>query len=208
MTTKEYLDQYFPQFEDELKEHIAKHGVLKNVKEGEKLIQTGQYFRSTMLVVQGKLKLYREGDEGEIFMYFLLPGNACALSMICAQQNQTSEVMAQAMEDSLILMIPTSLMEKYMQHYKSWYNFVIETYRSRFEELLTIIDHIAFRKMDERLEFYLDDQREKLGTHKLYITHQEIATDLNSSREVISRLLKKLEQQKKLTLNRNFIELL
>jgi len=210
MDARTYLDAYFPRFEAGLKEQIAINAVIKNVKAGERLIQTGQYFRSTMLVVEGRLKLYREGEEGnEFFMYYLLPGNACALSMVCATQTQqTSEIMAKAVEDSIVLMVPLAMMEQLMQEFKSWYSFVVETYRSRFEELLSIVDQIMFKGMDERLVVYLDNQQKVLQTQQLYITHQEIANDLHSSREVISRLLKKMEQQNRLKLHRNYIEML
>lgn len=203
-----YLDKYFPQFEPALREKIAAHAGIKEIRAGEELIQTGQNFRSTILVVSGRLKLYREGEEdGEVFMYYLEPGNACALSMVCSQRQERSEVTARALEDSVVLTLPVAMMDELMRDYKGWYNFVVETYRSRFEELLTLIDHIMFKSMDERLVAYLDTQKEKLKTNQLYITHQEIATDLNSSREVISRLLKKLEQNQKLKLFRNYIEL-
>lgn len=210
MDARTYLDTYFPQFEAGLKEQIAINTVIKTIKAGEQLIQTGQYFRSTMLVVEGRLKLYREGEEGnEFFMYYLLPGNACALSMVCATQtHQTSEIMAKAVEDSIVLMVPLSMMEQLMQEFKSWYSFVVETYRSRFEELLSIVDQVMFKGMDERLVVYLDNQQKVLQTQQLYITHQEIANDLHSSREVISRLLKKMEQQNRLRLHRNYIEML
>lgn len=210
MDARTYLDTYFPRFETGLKEQIAANAVIKTIKAGESLIQTGQYFRSTMLVVEGRLKLYREGEEGnEFFMYYLLPGNACALSMVCATQaQQTSEIMAKAVEDSIVLMVPLAMMEQLMQEFKSWYSFVVETYRNRFEELLSIVDQVMFKGMDERLIVYLDNQQKVLQTQQLYITHQEIANDLHSSREVISRLLKKMEQQNRLKLHRNYIEML
>jgi len=205
----DYLDKYFPQFETGLRTQIAEHSTMKAVLKGETMIQTGQYFRSTVLVLEGRLKLYREGEEGgEFFMYYLEPGDACALSMVCAQKQLASGVMAKALEDSVVLMVPVAMMESLMQDFKSWYSFVVETYRSRFEELLVIIDNIAFRSMDERLVTYLENQKVKLSSNQLYITHHEIATDLNSSREVISRLLKKLEQREKVRLFRNYIELL
>lgn len=207
--TSAYLDDHFPQFEPELREELAEIAEIRSIPAGETLMRTGQNIRSTVLVAEGRLKLYREGhDEGEIFMYYLEPGNACALSMVCGQQQETSGVMLKAIEDSTVILIPVKYMENFMQRYKGWYNFVVETYRERFEELLTLIDHIAFRAMDERLVHYLDNQREKLHTSKLHITHSEIATDLHSSREVISRLLKKLEQQGKVKLHRQYIEML
>lgn len=147
--------------------------------------------RSTMLVVEGTVKLYREGEDGqEFFMYYLQPGDACALSMICATRQETSEVMAKAIEKARVLMIPIALMDTLMRDYKSWYYFVMESYRMRFEELLFVIDNIAFMAMDERLAFYLKKQAGDLNTKQLHLTHSEIASDLNTSREVISRLLK------------------
>ncbi|WP_315818454.1 Crp/Fnr family transcriptional regulator [Paraflavitalea speifideaquila] len=203
----EYLDERFPQFEPALREVLARHCVVKPLQAGEKMVQTGQYIRSTMLIVEGRAKLYREGEEGgEFFMYYLEPGQACALSMLCATRQQTSEVMAIAEEDSVVLLMPIGMMDDVMQQFKSWNNFVIETYRSRFEELLVVIDQVIFKGMDERLEFYLKNQYQKLQSRELTITHQAIAKDLNTSREVVSRLLKKMEQQKRLVLHRNYIE--
>lgn len=189
----QYLSQYYPSFDDELKEAIASAGTLKKVSAGEQLMRPGQYFQSTMLIANGRVKLYREGDDGnEFFMYFLEPGNACALSMICATKHEKSQMLAEAIEDTEVITIPLELMDNLMKNHRSWYYFVLDTYRTRFEELLNVIDHIAFKSMDERLEFYLANQAEKLGTTTLNLTHQQIANDLNSSREVISRLLKNM----------------
>ena len=141
-------------------------------------------------------------------MYYLQPGQACAISMICATKNEQSQIMAKVVEDAELLMIPLPLMDKWMMEHRSWYEFVIDTYRSRFEEVLEVVDSIAFRAMDERLGFYLKRHREACGCNDLKLSHQEIATELNTSREVISRLLKKLEQNGALKLHRNHIELL
>lgn len=139
-------------------------------------------------------------------MYYLEPGNACALSMICAAKKEASEIMAKAVEKTKVITLPIELMDELMRNYKTWYYFVLETYRSRYEELLVVIDHIAFKGMDERLDFYLRNQVMKLKTKELKITHSEIASDLSSSREVISRLLKKMEQRGDLLLHRSYIE--
>jgi CRP/FNR family transcriptional regulator, anaerobic regulatory protein len=201
--------EIFPQFEPELIAIIEKEAVHKTIRAGEVMMRTGQYIKSTVLVFEGRIKIYRENDEGgEFLMYYIGPGEACAVSMICAIQSQTSEITAIAEEDTEVLMIPIQLMEQLMNKYKSWYQFVIQTYRSRFDELLTSIDNIAFRNMDERLEFYLKRHAEKSGKKSIEISHQQIADDLNSSREVISRLLKKMEQRKMVRLQRNMIELL
>ena len=208
-TVEIYLQELFPQFEPALKQRLIAVASLKSFSAGEMLMETGQYFRSAVLIVEGKVKLYREGEDGgEFFMYYLDPGNACALSLICAAKHETSQVKAKSLEDTIVIMIPIDILDNLMQSYKSWYYFVLETYRSRFEELLSVIDGITFKALDERLVFYLKNQYQKLGTRQLQITHQEIANDLNSSREVISRLLKKMEQKGLLVLNRNYIEIL
>lgn len=201
-----YLETLFPSFEPELKQRLAKEATLKFIPSGEVVIRTGQYIQYTLLIASGKIKLYRQGDDGEeAYIYTLNAGNACALSMICNTRQQTSEIMATTMEDTIVIMIPIHLMDNLMQQYKSWYYFVIDNYRSRFEELLTVLDSVIFKGMDQRLEFYLKNQVKNRGTKELPMTHNEIANDLNTSREVVSRLLKKMEQGHKIQLSRSHI---
>lgn len=203
------FEEVFPSFEKNLQEEIQEKSEIKYFKAGEQMMRTGQYFRSTMLIVDGLVKVYREDDQGnEFFMYYLQPGQACALSMVCATKSEASQVMAKAVRDTTVISVPLQFMETWMASYKSWYQFVLETYRSRFEELLVTIDHVAFGAMDERLVFYLKRHKDTLKTNLIEISHQEIADELNSSREVISRLLKKLEQMGKVKLNRNSIEII
>lgn len=207
MDIKKYLDQFFSQFEPALKSFLSENASLIHIPAGQVVLRPGQYIKNTMIIAEGRVKLYREGDEGgEFFMYYLEPGDACALTMICATKQETSEIMAKTIDDTTLLSIPISLMDTMMTTYKTWYYFVLETYRSRYEELLVVIDHIAFKDMDQRLYFYLQNQYQKLNVRDLKITHSEIAADLNSSREVISRLLKKMEQRGDITLHRNYIE--
>jgi len=199
----------FPQFEPELLEILDKNAIERSFHAGEEIVRTGQYIKSTVLVLSGRIKIYRQNDEGsEFLIYYLGPGEACAVSLICALQSQTSEITAKAVEDTEVIMLPVQLMDDLMIKFKSWSHFVIQTYRNRFDELLTVIDNIAFKNMDERLEFYLKRSKTDSGKLILNLTHQEIADDLNSSREVISRLLKKMEQLGKIKLNRNSIEII
>lgn len=201
--------EIFPQFEQGLIELIEKESVQKRFNAGEVILRTGQYIKSTALVLEGQIKIYRENqDGGEFLMYYLGPGQACAVSMICALQSETSEITAIAEEDTEVLLIPVQLMDDLMNKYKSWYQFVIQTYRNRFDELISVVDNIAFHNMDERLEFYLKRHVKNSGTNLIELSHQQIADDLNSSREVISRLLKKMEQRNLVRLNRNMIELI
>lgn len=196
----------FPQFDHSLIEHLDKIGQVVEFGEGEQLIRPGQYFKQSLLLLEGRVKVYRQGENGEeFFLYYLEPGNACALSIICAAKNETSEIKGVAVKPVKALAIPLQHLDTLMKDYRQWYYFVLETYRTRFEELLLVIDQIAFHSMDEKLEFYLKRQFETLKTKTITITHQEIADDLNSSREVISRLLKKLESNKRISISRNEI---
>lgn len=204
--THHSLAPLFPMLEPELIEELESSASVHTFNAGDTLVKKNQYFKSALIVLEGLVKIYREDDEGgEFFIYYLEPGQACALSMICASRRETSEIMAVAVKDTEILTIPFEVIDIWMTKYKSWNNFVLSTYRQRFEELLLTLDHVAFRNMDERLEFYLKRQAEKLGKN-LPLTHQQIADDLNSSREVISRLLKNMEKNKRLTLHRSSIE--
>jgi CRP/FNR family transcriptional regulator len=201
----EELMKTFPMFDIALANFIQDHAESTIFETGEVLMKPGQFFKYAMLIVNGKVKLYREGEDGEeFFMYFLESGNACALSMLCMARNQSSTIMAMAVEKTEVVMIPIQYMDVLMKEFTSWYHFVIETYRSRFEELLTVVDQIAFKNMDQRLEWYLTQQAKSLG-NKLMLTHQQIANEINSSREVVSRLLKKMEKNGLISMERNSI---
>jgi CRP/FNR family transcriptional regulator len=203
------LRKKFPQLEPALLDEIEREATLKEFVAGDVLMRSGQYIKSTIIILDGIVKIYRKDEEGaEFLMYYLQPGEACAISIICASKAETSEITAVAMEDTTALMIPLKFIDEWMRKYKSWYYFVLETYRSRFEELLLVIDNVAFRNMDERLLFYLKRYAETNQSKTIFLSHQQIADELNSSREVISRLLKKMEQRGLVLLNRNAIELL
>lgn len=208
MPIKEKLKTYFPQFEEDLINCIEKHCTLKTFKAGEAIIRSGQYMKSTLLLTSGKVKIYTEGEEGEeFFMYFLEPGQACAMSFICAVRNKKSELEAFATEETEAIMVPLEVMDSFMTKYKSWYYFVLENYRARFQELLDALRSVAFHAMDERLEYYLMKLKNSQQSNLLALTHEQIARDLNSSRVVISRLLKQMEISGKVKLHRNTIEL-
>jgi CRP/FNR family transcriptional regulator len=203
------LKKLFPSFSNELVNEIETNAIRQSFKAGDIIMRTGQYINNTLIILKGQIKIYREGENGgEFLMYYLQPGQACAVSMICATKSQTSQIMAKVVEDVDLIMIPLTLMEKWMMEHRSWYEFVIFTYRTRFEEVLEVIDNIAFRAMDERLEFYLKRNADACGCNDLKLSHQEIATELNTSREVISRLLKKMEQRGMVKLHRNHVELI
>lgn len=206
---KNLLEAKYPQLEQELKERIASIASIKTFKANDELLRSGQYLKSIMLLTNGVVKLSTEGEEGEeFFMYYIEPGEACALSFICATRDKRSDISGIAMEDTEAILIPIEHMDELMTKYKSWYYFVLDSYRTRFKELLDVIQSVAFQSMDERLEYYLIKQKASLGNAHIPFTHEQIARDLNSSRVVISRLLKQMENKGKVKLSRNGIDLL
>jgi len=206
MTEQYPIRQLFPGLEEELYEEINSHGEIKEIPAGTTLLRKGQTIRSTMLILEGIVKLYQEDEEGnEFFMYDIEPGEACAVSMVCTYRQESSQVVAKALTNVTLLAIPLQYMDEWLGKYKSWHYFVIRTWRARYEELLNTINAIAFKNMDERLEFYIKGQVKKMG-RQVKLTHQDIATDLNSSREVISRLMKKMEKNGWIIIHSNSFE--
>ena len=181
---------------------------VKTLAPGDVLMRTGQNIRSALLVLDGLLKICREDEEGnEFFMYYLDAGKACAISLVCALGQERSELMAKAIRESTVISIPVGVVNEWMGRYKSWAQFAVSSYRERFEELLHTVDHIAFRNMDERLVFYLRRHQKQFKTDKVDLPFTEIAQDLNSSREVISRLMRKLADKGVVKLMGSHVEL-
>ncbi|MCB0430922.1 MAG: Crp/Fnr family transcriptional regulator [Flavobacteriales bacterium] len=206
---KELLRLHFPVLGDpRLMDEIAQSGRYMSIPEGSQLIDFGQYIKTIPLVVQGAIKIMREDDDGgELFLYYLHPGQTCALSLNCCMGQRPSEIRAIAEEHTAFVAIPIEKMDEWMQAYPDWKAFVMQTYQQRMNELLQTIDSIAFKQLDQRLVEYLHSRAEASGQNELSLTHQEIATDLHSSREVISRLLKQLEKQGQIVLGRNKVML-
>lgn len=193
-------------FEEELLNEVKEHGVLKEVPEGGELIDIGNYIKFMPLIIKGAVKILREDDEGdELLLYFLEKGDTCAMTLACCLGQTKSEIRAVAETDVEVLMIPVQKMEEWMSKYKSWQNFILQSYNERFRELLEAIDTIAFNNMDERLLKHLKNKAMVNHDDVIYTTHQEIANDLHTSRVVISRLLKKLENLDEIELHRNHI---
>lgn len=193
-------------FEEELINDIVASGVLKSVKEGEIIMDINDYITSMPLLLEGAIKILREDKDGnELLLYFLERGDTCALTLSCCLGQTRSEIRAVAERDTRFIMVPVAKIEEWTAKYRSWRNFVFESYHSRLTEMLETIDTIAFMNMDERLLRYLQDKAKINQSEELQVTHQQIAYDLNTSRVVISRLLKKLEIENKIHLQRNQI---
>ena len=209
MHSVELQQNYGGLFQPELVEEINKVAIFKEVKAGAELIKVGDYIRSMPLILTGAIKILREDENGdELLLYFLEKGDTCAMTLACCIGSKKSEIKAVAETDATLLMIPVQKMEEWSSKYKSWRNFVFDSYHHRLMEVLQSIDNIAFSKLDDRLIKYLQHKKKLFKSNLIEITHQEIARDLNSSRVVISRLLKKLENQHAIELHRNSIKLL
>tara|TARA_R110002074_G_scaffold167299_3_gene328379 strand:- start:57798 stop:58430 length:633 start_codon:yes stop_codon:yes gene_type:complete len=202
-------EQYGNIFEEDLINEIVQVGTFKEVSEGYKLIEIGDYLRGMPLLISGVIKILREDEDGdELLLYYLEKGDTCSMTMACCIGDTKSEIRAIAETDAKLIMVPIKKMEEWTTKYKSWRNFVFNSYHERLNELLSTLDSIAFQKMDERLIGYLKEKARVNQDDIINNTHQEIAYDLHSSRVVISRLLKKLEQMGKIKLHRNYIKIL
>ena len=206
---KELLKQtYGYLFEEQLIDEIAKVSLLRDFKEGDVLIDFGDSIRKMPLLIKGAIKISREDfDEGELLLYFIEKGDTCAMTMACCLGETKSEIRAVAETNGTVVMIPITKMEEWLGKYKSWRNFVFNSYNNRLKEMLSAIDNLAFMNMEERLLNYLYDKAKINNSNRISSTHQEIAYDLHTSRVVISRLLKALENKGKISLHRAFIEI-
>ncbi|MDB9725428.1 Crp/Fnr family transcriptional regulator [Salibacteraceae bacterium] len=196
-------------FEKSLQEELQQEAQIRNFNEGDIIIEIDQYIKSIPIVISGTVKVIREDEEGnELFLYYVNAGSTCAMSLTCCMRDQQSQIRAIAEEPVELMVVPVKKMDQWMMQYRSWKDFVMQSYSSRFEELLHTIDLIAFHHMDDRLVSYLEKKALVHDSRTLNIKHQEIAIELSSSREAVSRLLKKLELMGKVKLHRNRIELL
>jgi len=206
---KGLLAANFSQFEKELFEEIVEEGQLVLFPEGELMMDIGQRVEQIPLIVQGTVKVFREDEEDhEIFLYYLKEGEACAITLICSEREGYSKIKAIPVEDTIAITLPMKKLDEWMFKYKSWYYFVMDSYQDRFEELLKVVEEIAFHQMDERLLAYLRKSVEANHSKTIKATQQQIANELNTSREVVGRLLKKLEQDGTVKIGRHQIEVI
>ena len=207
---RELLKKNFPQFaERALQEEMIETAKLMHFRGGEIIMDYHSYIKLVPLIVTGSIKVTREDEtEGrEMLLYFLGSGETCSMSFTCCMMNKKSAIRTEAIEDSSLIGIPIRHMDLWMSKYQSWKNFVMQTYDNKMVELVKVLDSIAFEGMDTRLMKYLQAKKASAGSAVLQTTHQEIATDLNASREAVSRLLKKLENMGVVRLGRNLVKI-
>ena len=206
---KEKIESTYPSFfESDLLEEINELGFLIEFKPNDVLIDLDQYIKGIPILLNGAIKIMREDyDDGELLLYFLEKGDTCAMTMACCLGDKQSKIRAVAETDGELVMIPINKMDEWLAKYSSWRKFVFDSYNNRLDEMLMAIDNLAFNDMNNRLKKYLLDVASINNSHIVNKTHQEIAYELNTSRVVISRLLKALEKEQFVTLNRSTITL-
>ena len=208
ISVAEFQQVFSDIYERETVEAILEIGKLKKIRADDWMLDIGDPILYMPLLLKGQLRVLREDAEGhELLIYYIRPGETCAMSLICCSGNAVSNVRAVAEEDSELLLLPIQIIDEWTTKYPSFKSFILKTYQKRFEELLNTIDSIAFHNLDDRLSQLLKQKSEKEGS-ELKTTHQELANQLNSSREVISRLLKQMERKGKIQMGRNKITLL
>lgn len=204
-----YIAKFSDLFEPALLAELELNSMLMEVKAGDVMLNIGQTIRAVPLLVSGTVKVSRINDEGqELLLYYVKESESCAMTFNCCMLSQTSMIKGTAEEDSVLLCVPVNLMEAWMVKYPLWKKFVMTTILNRFTEMIKCIDEVAFKKMDDRLINYLKEKSNITGSSVLNLTHQQIGDELGTNRVVISRLLKRLENDKKLLIYNKQIKLL
>ncbi len=196
-------------FKDQkLLEEIDKYCRHKQLDKDQVMMSPGDDVVFVPIVVRGAVRVMRQNEQGqEVFLYHIYPGETCAMALNCCQAGRKSMIKAVAEDETEIIQVPVKLIDEWSK-YPEWRAFINNTYGSRFTELLNVIDLIAFSNMDKQLLHYLNERSRALNTKALYITHQEIADELHTHREAISRLLRTMEEKSLVKLGRHTIELL
>jgi CRP/FNR family transcriptional regulator len=196
-------------FEPALIREIESNGKSITAHPGDVILDIGQTVRQIPLVLSGSVKVTRMDENGrELLLYYVGPNESCAMTFTCCMEQFPSEIKAVAEDEVSIIAMPVGIMDQWLVKYPTWKAFVMRTIRERFNEMLKTIDEIAFQNLDDRIVNYLKEKSKISGSALVNLSHQQIADELATSRVVISRLLKKLENNHKVLLFRNQIKIL
>lgn len=203
------LDKLKSIFEPQLIQEIQQFGILQTFKEGDLIMDYGKYVRMMPIILNGTVKVYRlDEKENEILLYYLSSNESCSMAYSCCLEAKKSEIKAVAEDNVELIAIPHVKLDDWICTYPSWKSYIMRSFNERFIELLKSIESIAFHKLDERLIGYLKEKQRLSGSSVIKASHGLIADELATSRVVISRLLKQLENDRKIILYRNEIKLL
>lgn len=196
-------------FHSQLSKAVQSYGQVKKVEAGAAILNENSYIQVIPIVLKGSLRVIRTDEEGkEILLYYIKPGESCIMSFLGGIHHETSKVKAIAEEDSEILLIPVSKAGEWVKEFPEWTDFIFRLYHKRFEELLSVVNAIAFQKLDDRILHQLKQKAVLHGTKEVKITHQQLADELGSTREVVSRIVKQMENEGLVKLSRNKITLM
>lgn len=193
--------------EPKLQEEILAKGQLIQANTGDFIVREGEYVKVLPIVLEGAIRVFQTRDDREILLYYVEPSQTCMMSLSACFFNHSSAIQAIATKPTTILAIPVQYISEWQTQYKSWNNFVIKTFRKRYDELLDAYESVAFDHIDKRVLEYLNCRKEREETDKINISHLQLANELGTTRVVISRILKQFELDKKLKLHRGTIEL-
>ena len=192
-----------------IRSRLYEYGTAKTFAEGAAILNENAYIKAIPIVTSGSIKVMRTDEDGrEILLYYIKAGESCIMSFLGGLHQDTSKVKAIAEEETEILFIPIDKVTLLIKEFPEWLDYIFRLYHKRFEELLEVVNAIAFKKMDERILSFIKKKCEITKSTTLYITHEQIANELGTARVVISRLLKQMEDQKLLELGRNKITLM
>lgn len=198
-----------PIFEPDLIREIMQFGEFKSFSEGELIMDYGKYIRFMPLIVQGTIKVLKKDDQGkELLLYYLSANESCSMAYNCCMEAKKSEVKAIAEDDTQIIAVPHVKLDEWLCKYPSWKNYIMRSFNERFMELLRSIENIAFHKLDDRLLHYLKEKQKHTESAVIKASHNQIADELATSRVVVSRLLKQLENDGKIILYRNELKII
>lgn len=193
----------------EIIEKLYTYGLAKTFHEGDVILQENAYIKAIPIVTNGSIRVMRTDDDGrEILLYYIKAGESCIMSFLGGIHSDTSKVKAIAEEETEILFIPIDKVNLLIKEYPEWLDYIFKLYHKRFEELLEVVNAVAFKKMDERLLNFIKVKTELTKSHTLYVTHEQLANELGTARVVVSRLLKQMEEQGLVKLGRNKISLM
>ena len=193
----------------QLLEQLYEFSTVKNYSSGEMILDENASIRSIPIVTKGSIKVMRTEEDGrEILLYYIKAGESCVMSFLGGLHGETSKVKAEVEEDAEILFLPTDKVTSLIKTNPEWLDYIFKMYHKRFEELLDMINELSFRKVDDRLINLLQKKSELTGSKIITATHEQLANELGTARVVVSRILKTFEEDHKLKLGRNRIELL
>ena len=193
----------------ELLSQLYEFSIVKNYKTGDVILDENARIRSIPIVTKGSIKVMRTEEDGrEILLYYIKAGESCVMSFLGGLHGETSKVKAEVEEDAEILFLPTEKVTSLIKTHPEWLDYIFKLYHKRFEELLEMVNEVTFKKVDDRLLSLLHKKSELNDTKIINSTHEQLANELGTARVVVSRLLKSLEEDGKVKLGRNKIELL